>query len=330
LGSCIRFPPTEDFILEIPSKDAVEGKFTFEYDRVYKPYAQQKDITEDTSEYVQSVLDGYNVSIFAYGQTGSGKTWTMDGPKEDPGVNLHALQELFRVVAERVPMFEYTITMSVFEIYNNSINCLLTEKKKKSKKPVYKARVTPNGVTVENGMEVEVKCRDDVLKLMDIAKLNRKTACTNMNDKSSRSHMIIIVNVQGYNVPANIEYLGKLFMVDLAGSERVAKSGVTGKALKEAMEINKSLTALGDVMQALQKKTSYIPYRNSTLTYLMQNALGGHAKTIMFINICPTDEHVSETLSSLRFAQRVAKVELGKAQKTFKKVDKLNRKSRKM
>jgi len=333
LGTCIKFPPAEDFILEVPSKDAIGGKFVFEYDRVYKPHAQQRDITEDTSEYVQSVMDGYNVSIFAYGQTGSGKTWTMDGPREDPGVNLHALQELFKVVSERVPMFEYTITMSVFEIYNNAINCLLTEKKnkkgKKAKKPVYKARVTANGVIVENGAQIEVQCREDVLKLMDVAKSNRKVACTNMNDKSSRSHMIVIVSVQGFNVPANIEYLGKLFMVDLAGSERVAKSGVTGKALKEAAEINKSLTALGDVMQALQKKTSYIPYRNSTLTYLMQNALGGHAKTIMFINICPTDEHISETLSSLRFAQRVAKVELGKAQKTFKKVDKLNKKSRK-
>merc|ERR1719184_516118 len=221
--------------------------------------------------------------------------------------------------------------MSVYEIYNNSINCLLTEKKqkgrKKGKKLEYKAKVTANGVVVQNGAEIEVKCRDDVLKLMDIAKSNRKTACTNMNDKSSRSHMIVIVSVQGFNVPANIEYLGKLFMVDLAGSERVAKSGVTGKALKEAAEINKSLTALGDVMQALQKKTSYIPYRNSTLTYLMQNALGGHAKTIMFINVCPTDEHILETLSSLRFAQRVAKGELGKAQKTFKKVDRLTKRS---
>merc|ERR1719494_77867 len=160
LGTCIQFPPAEDFIIEVFSKDAIGGKFIFEYDRVYKPDAQQKDITEDTSEYVQSVMDGYNVSIFAYGQTGSGKTWTMDGPREDPGVNLHALQELFKVVAERVPMFEYTITMSVFEIYNNNINCLLTEPAKRKKrggkkpaKPIYKARVTPSGVIVENGME---------------------------------------------------------------------------------------------------------------------------------------------------------------------------------
>merc|ERR1719233_1007083 len=134
MGTCIQFPPAEDFILEVPSKDAVGGKFVFEYDRVYKPHAQQKDITEDTSEYVQSVMDGYNVSIFAYGQTGSGKTWTMDGPLEDPGVNLHALQELFKVVSERVPMFEYTITMSVFEIYNNAINCLLSDPKEKKRR----------------------------------------------------------------------------------------------------------------------------------------------------------------------------------------------------
>merc|ERR1712241_264917 len=135
------------------------------------------------------------------------------------------------------------------------------------------------------------------------------------------------VSVRGFNVPANIEYLGKLFLVDLAGSERVAKSGATGKRLKEAAEINKSLTALGDVMQSLQKKQKFIPYRNSTLTYLMQNSLGGHAKTVMFININPASTNESETLGSLRFAQRVAKVELGKAVKTYHKIDKLNAKA---
>merc|ERR1719173_245785 len=141
-------------MLEVPSKDAIGGKFIFEYDRVYKPDAKQMDITADTSEYVQSVMDGYNVSIFAYGQTGSGKTYTMDGPMDDPGVNLHALQELFKVVQERIPMFEYTITMSVYEIYNNAINCLLSDPKKKKRKgdrkTEYKARVTANGVVVEN------------------------------------------------------------------------------------------------------------------------------------------------------------------------------------
>merc|ERR1719499_966971 len=175
---------------------------------------------------------------------------------------------------------------------------------------------------------MDVANSEDVQKLLATGKSNRKTASTFMNIESSRSHMIMEVSVRGFNVPANIEYLGKLFLVDLAGSERISKSGATGARLKEAAEINKSLTALGDVMQALQNKAKHVPYRNHTLTYLMQNALGGNAKTVMFINICPTDNHLSETLSSLRFAQRVAKVELGRAKKTYKKVDRLlNKKS---
>merc|ERR1712186_175463 len=114
-----------DFVLEVPSKDAIGGKFVFEYDRVYKPHAQQKDITEDTSEYIQSVMDGYNVSIFAYGQTGSGKTYTMEGPRENPGVNLRALKYLFKIQEERTPQFQYNIKVSIFEIYNEKINDLI-------------------------------------------------------------------------------------------------------------------------------------------------------------------------------------------------------------
>jgi len=325
LKSVFSYSDEED-VLHIPSAEALGGKFTFEYDRVYKPDAKQKDITEDTSEYIQSVMDGYNVSIFAYGQTGSGKTYTMEGPRDDPGVNLHALEKLFKVVEERTPMFDYTIKIALWEIYNDKINCLLTDPKKGIS---CKARTNNDGTLwVQYAQEVEVQCREDVLKAMDIAKGYRKTGCTKLNDRSSRSHMILSVKVQGFNVLTDIEYIGQLYLVDLAGSERVAKSGATGARLKEAAEINKSLTALGDVMQALQNKAKHVPYRNHTLTYLMQNALGGNAKTVMFINICPTDNHLSETLSSLRFAQRVAKVELGRAQKTYKKVDRLlNRKS---
>merc|ERR1711953_763660 len=155
---------------------------------------------------------------------------------------------------------------------------------------------------------------DAVLALMGRADSTRTTVSTNMNEHSSRSHMLMSVFVRGFNKPANIEYRGRLYLVDLAGSERVAKSGATGQTLKEAQHINKSLSALGDVMSALQNKQKFIPFRNSKLTYLMQNSLGGHAKTIMFINICPTNEHCVETLSSLKFAKRVSKVELGKAE----------------
>merc|ERR1719333_220338 len=137
--------------------------------------------------------------------------------------------------------------------------------------------------------------------------------------------MLLSVDVAGINIPANIEYRGRLYLVDLAGSERVGKSKATGQTLKEAQNINKSLSALGDVMSALQQKQKFIPFRNSKLTYLMQNSLGGHAKTIMFINCCPTNEHCVETLSSLKFAKRVSKVELGKATADVKKNDAVDR-----
>merc|ERR1712176_551945 len=154
---------------------------------------------------------------------------------------------------------------------------------------------------------------EEVLAAMAVADTNRTAKKTEMNEHSSRSHMLMSVFVRGFNKPANIEYRGRLYLVDLAGSERVGKSGATGVNLREAQHINKSLSALGDVMAALQSKQKFIPFRNSKLTYLMQNSLGGHAKTIMFINICPTNEHCVETLSSLKFAKRVSKVELGKA-----------------
>jgi len=136
-----------------------------------------------------------------------------------------------------------------------------------------------------------------------------------MNQDSSRSHMLLVVDVHGMNIPANIEYSGKLYLVDLAGSERVKKSAAEGQTLKEAQSINKSLAALGDCMQALQQKSKFVPYRNSTLTDLMANALGGNAKTVMFINCRPTSNDTFETISSLKFAERVGKVELGAAKK---------------
>jgi len=301
----------------------------------YDPTTDQSQVSEDATEYIQSVMDGYNVSIFAYGQTGSGKTYTMNGPKENPGVNLRALKSLFKIAEERSPQFQYKIKVSVFEIYNEKINDLIVgaeealaekkgAKKKKKKKAAdkkkdkkgggFKIRHLPDGsVEVEGLTKVAVENDADIVELNRIAGKNRSASATDMNAQSSRSHMLLVVYVSGINIPANIKYFGKLYLVDLAGSERVKKSGVTGQALKEARNINASLTALGDVMQALQRKDKFIPYRNSTLTDLMANALGGNAKTIMFINCCPASAHAFETVSSLQFAKRVGKVELGQA-----------------
>jgi len=325
---CVKFPQ-EGAVKIVDDK----GKtLPFEFDQVYTPKTTQEQVTEDATEYIQSVMDGYNVSIFAYGQTGSGKTYTMNGPKDNPGVNLRALKHLFKITEERAPQFQYKIKVSIFEIYNEKINDLIVNaedvlhggKKKKKKRGKddkkksdgFKIRHLPDGsVEVQGLTKITVQSDDDINTLNRIAAKNRSAATTDMNAHSSRSHMLLVVDVAGINIPANIKYFGKLYLVDLAGSERVKKSGAVGQALKEAQNINKSLSALGDVMQALQRKEKFIPYRNSTLTDLMANALGGNAKTIMFINCCPASEHAFETVSSLKFAKRVGKVELGQAKK---------------
>jgi len=313
--SCVTFPEEGQLIVHQADKksDDIIEHF-FEFDQVYDPETSQEEACEDTSEYIQSVMDGYNVSIFAYGQTGSGKTYTMMGPAENPGVNRRALNELFKMVAQREGMYDYNIMLSIFEIYNNEPRDLLDMQKNKKEKKYAVKSGKDGSVFIDGLVEREVTNMEEVLEAMAIADTNRTSATTKMNEHSSRSHMLLSVFVRGFNKPANIEYRGRLYLVDLAGSERVGKSGAKGINLREAQHINKSLSALGDVMSALQSKQKFIPFRNSKLTYLMQNSLGGHAKTIMFINICPTNEHCVETLSSLKFAKRVSKVELGKAE----------------
>jgi len=310
---CITFPEEDQLLVhqaDHKTNDIIEHFFQF--DKVYAPGSTQEIACEDTTEYIQSVMDGYNVSIFAYGQTGSGKTFTMMGPEDNPGVNRRALSKLFEIATQRDGMYDYNISVAMFEIYNDKVRDLLVEKQDKSKK--YAVRQSSDGsVFIPDLIEREVTNMEEVLTAMRTADSNRTSATTKMNEHSSRSHMLTSVFVRGFNKPANIEYRGRLYLVDLAGSERVGKSGATGQTLLEARHINKSLAALGDVMNALQTKQNFIPFRNSTLTYLMQNSLGGHAKTIMFINACPTNEHCSETLSSLKFAKRVSKVELGEA-----------------
>jgi len=314
---------------EVEVLDDKGNKQLFTYDRVYSPNTTQAQVSEDTVEYIQSVMDGYNVSIFAYGQTGSGKTYTMEGPMDNPGVNMNALKTLFQLAEERTPMFEYKIKVSIFEIYNENVRDLIAgldkknknnakdnKKIKKEEEEEHKILHLPDGSVEVTGLTwMIVKNLEDVQNLNIEAKKNRSLAATAMNQDSSRSHMLLVVDVHGFNVPANIEYSGKLYLVDLAGSERVKKSAAEGQTLKEAQSINKSLAALGDVMQALQQKSKFVPYRNSTLTDLMANALGGNAKTVMFINCRPTSSDTFETVSSLKFAERVGKVELGQAKK---------------
>lgn len=148
---------------------------------------------------------------------------------------------------------------------------------------------------------------------MKLGQKNRAVGSTSLNDRSSRSHSVLTVHVQGTDLNSGAVFRGSLHLVDLAGSERVDKSEVTGDRLKEAQHINKSLSALGDVISALAQKNGHVPYRNSKLTQLLQDSIGGQAKTLMFVHISPDVESFGETLSTLKFAERVASVELGAA-----------------
>lgn len=283
------------------------------FDRVYGPSAAQVDIFKDTKPLIQSVMDGYNVCIFAYGQTGSGKTFTMEGNEENRGVNFRALTELFRIKQNRAKDYVYKISVSMKEIYNEKINDLLREAKENKDDDELKIMNGDRGMYVQGLTSEPVQTEEEVLKLFKRGNSNRSIGRTNMNEHSSRSHSLLSVEVEGENLIAGIKYFGKLHLIDLAGSERLSKSLATGERLKEAQAINKSLSALGNVIEALQKKTNHVPYRNSKLTYLLSDSLGGHAKTLMFINVSPNSTDAEETNCSLTFATRVRKVELGQA-----------------
>ncbi|XP_009110848.1 kinesin-like protein KIN-14H isoform X2 [Brassica rapa] len=298
-----------------PSKYGKEGRKSFTFNKVFGPSASQEAVFADTQPLIRSVLDGYNVCIFAYGQTGSGKTFTMMGPneltEESLGVNYRALSDLFHLSSERKETFSYKISVQMLEIYNEQVRDLLATNGQTSRLEIRNS--SQDGINVPDATLVPVSTTSDVISLMNLGQKNRAVSATAMNDRSSRSHSCLTVHVQGRDLTSGATLRGSMHLVDLAGSERVDKSEVTGDRLKEAQHINKSLSALGDVIASLSQKNNHIPYRNSKLTQLLQDSLGGQAKTLMFIHISPEVDTLGETLSTLKFAERVATVELGAA-----------------
>ena len=272
----------------------------------------------DTQPLVASVVDGYNVTIFAYGQTGSGKTHTMEGPPDDRGVNFRALAELFRLTADRGDDYEVEITVSLLEIYVGKVYDLLVDPPARGQERQaldVKLGDAKTGVYVKHLTEVPVTSVADVEQVIAVGSSNRTVANTNRNSDSSRSHALLRVLVRTVNRTTGVETVGKLTLIDLAGSERVANSGVQGQQLLEAQAINKSLSTLGTVIQALATKRAHVPFRDSTLTYLLQDSLGQSSKCLMFVQVNPTPEMSGESLCSLQFAARVARVELGEAKR---------------
>ena len=255
--------------------------------------------------------DGFNSTVFAYGQTGSGKSYSIEGSPEDKGLLQRVWESLFEKKSsmEDAKEGEIVINASYLEIYNENLKDLLDSKEKE-----LKIFATKNGIIVKNLSKVFWESFEDILKLLEDGKKMRVVGATWMNKQSSRSHAVftlfITLKESGAEGASKKIKNSEIHIVDLAGSERQAKTQATGERLKEGSSINKSLTYLGIVIEKLSSakggSTSHIPYRNSQLTYLLSESLGGNSKTIMIAAISPAAFNYDETTSTLKFAERVA------------------------
>ncbi|KZV44014.1 kinesin motor family protein [Dorcoceras hygrometricum] len=304
---------------ELTIKSNGISKKIFKYDAVFSPEANQVDVFEDTAPLAISVLDGYNVCIFAYGQTGTGKTFTMEGTKDARGVNYRTLEKLFHIIEERKKAFRYEISVSVLEVYNEQLRDLLASDSQPGlsakRLEIKQVGEGGHGHHVPGLTEARVNNVSEVWEALQTGSNLRAVGSTNINEHSSRSHCMHCVMVKGENLLNGECTKSKLWLIDLAGSERIAKTEVQGDRLKETQNINRSLSALGDVISALAAKSPHIPFRNSKLTHLLQDSLGGNSKTLMFVQISPNENDLTETLCSLNFASRVRGIELGPAKR---------------
>ncbi|XP_031096108.1 kinesin-like protein KIN-14E [Ipomoea triloba] len=277
------------------------------YDRVFDGCSTQEHVFEDTKYLVQSAVDGYNVCIFAYGQTGSGKTFTIYGCDNNPGLTPRAMSELFTIMKRDNKKLSFCLKAYMVELYQDTlIDLLLPKSGKRAKLDIKKDSM--GMVVVENATIVSISTYEELRTIIEKGSEQRHTTETLMNEQSSRSHLILSVIIESTNLQTQAVSRGKLSFVDLAGSERVKKSGVSGNQLKEAQGINKSLSALGDVISALSTGNQHVPYRNHKLTMLMSDSLGGNAKTLMFVNVSPVESNLDETYNSLTYASRVRSI----------------------
>ena len=285
-----------------------KNRYRFNFDRIFPPSSTQQDIYSfGVKGIIDSVLDGYNGTVLAYGQTGSGKTYTMQGEigsESSMGLIPRMISHVFNFIHEQ-DSTEFMIKVSMIEIYQEKIRDLLDI----SRVNLPIREDTIKGIYVDGCSERYVGCPQDVLAALELGSNNRAQAATNMNEHSSRSHSIFILTINQTNKKEGFSKIGKLYLVDLAGSEKISKTGATGHTLEEAKIINKSLTTLGRVINNLTDgKSQHIPYRESKLTRVLQESLGGNSKTCLIITCSPSIYNESETLSTLRFGERAKKI----------------------
>ena len=327
-------PPAAALDIRGSRKTYEERSFTFDksfwsHDEQSPHYSHQKDVYASFGEdFLDHNFDGYHTCIFAYGQTGSGKSYTMMGTPEAPGLIPRTCEGLFqRINAEQNSSITYGVHVSYFEVYNEHVCDLLTPR---TTPPTYlKTRESKtDGVYVQNLTDSAVKNYEDIERLMKMGDQNRTTACTKMNDTSSRSHAVFTLTLKqiqhDITTDSTIERTARMRLVDLAGSERANRTEATGARLREGSNINQSLTTLGRVIAALsdpkrqraaprgtpnqtKRRGEVVPYRDSVLTWLLKDSLGGNSKTAMVACIGPTD--YEETLSTLRYADQAKRIQ---------------------
>ncbi|KAH3660389.1 hypothetical protein OGAPHI_006975 [Ogataea philodendri] len=279
---------------------------SFTFDRIFDENTRQEEIFNySVKQTTDDLAQGYNGTVLCYGQTGSGKSYTMMGDlgdDESKGQTPRIFEQIFQGIENSPKTLEYTVGVSYLEIYNENLRDLLNPKNN-SKLGIHENKV--DGVYVSNLETLYVSNLNDVYTILDQGNKNRSVGATNMNEQSSRSHAIFQIRLNSKNLEDGIIKTGNLFLVDLAGSEKIDKTGATGQLLEEAKKINSSLSALGNVIYSLtDEKTTHVPYRDSKLTRILQESLGGNSRTTLIINCSPSSLNDQETLSTLRFGSR--------------------------
>jgi kinesin family protein 11 len=321
-------------VLQNIARNQIDRTITF--DKVFGPQSRQVDVYDQAVvPIVNEVLEGYNCTIFAYGQTGTGKTYTMEGPirksktgefAAEAGVIPRAIHQIFEALENQ----EYSVKVTYLELFNEELTDLLAPEEyskvvidEKVKKPLALMEDGKSGVLVRGLEEEIVTSADEIYKLLERGSAKRHTADTLLNKQSSRSHTIFSITIHVKETTPEGEELmkcGKLNLVDLAGSENISRSGVKDNRAREAGEINKSLLTLGRVITALVEHSGHVPYRDSKLTRLLRDSLGGKTKTCIIATVSPSLLCLDETMSTLDYAHRA---------KMIKNKPEVNQKTRK-
>jgi kinesin family protein 5 len=277
-------------------------------EQVFGSDSTQTEVYHEVSGVVTSVMDGFNGTVMAYGQTSAGKSFTMEGlslwDANSMGVIPRCVDALFEEINKADSAIQFQVVLSFYEIYCEKIRDLLNPSQVNLKIRESKT----SGFMVQDITEVYCTDRESVLRVIEVGKANRVTAPTLMNAESSRSHSIVSILIDQKDLTTGRNKRGVLFLVDLAGSEKVSKTGASGMRLEEAKNINSSLTTLGMVINALCDGSSHVPYRDSKLTMILTDALGGNSKTTLIICCNPDARHIPETISTLRFGERAKRI----------------------